>query len=106
MKTYDLYGWTTGDLDVARRVTEETLGLRLKRHESMYRGGDYYRADQEDGEHLILQLNEELDEELAEPDLSTYGVLLRVEGTTRAEAIEARLMNADQPPELLRRSRV
>lgn len=82
-----LLGLATADLEAARATIEQGLGTQLRPHESLYRGGDYYRLSLPEGLELVVQRNlDGLDKEPAEPDFSSFGVLVyvnHVEGVLR-----------------------
>lgn len=58
----DLYGSDIESLEVARIWVENALGITLAAHDSLYRGGDYYRWDGPGGEELVLQINSDGEE--------------------------------------------
>ncbi|MGH3916428.1 MAG: hypothetical protein ACRDTC_23915 [Pseudonocardiaceae bacterium] len=78
-KRFDLYGSRLLSLDDAARRLEAALGLVIQRHDSSYRGGDYYRGSGDAVEEVIVQQNFE-DEEgyLAEPDFPDHEILVYV----------------------------
>lgn len=89
MKTYDLYGLSTDDLEAARLAVEQALGIKLVAHESLYFGGDYYRLGRGREEHLILRRNKDsFDAEPAELKFPQARILFYVDGTERSEEIE------------------
>lgn len=97
MATHDLYG-SNLDLEPSRQTVEAALSIELRPHESLYRGGDYYRY----GETFILQRNRELGDELAEPDFSDVSTLLYVDKAERPEQVKA-LLESEGSFVLLRR---
>jgi cytosine/adenosine deaminase-related metal-dependent hydrolase len=100
VSSHDLYGWRGLNLQVARLRVEAALGVTLELHDSIYRGGDYYRTGPKFGESFILQTNREL-EELMEPSFPEHDVLLYVDLAEEPTAIEACLKPTGA--ELLRR---
>ena len=44
MKDYLVFGFHSEDLESTREAVERVLSLRLVKHESSYRGGDYFRC--------------------------------------------------------------
>ncbi len=74
----------SGELtDVAASVAR-VLDLDFERRNSMYLGGEYYRAELVLGT-VIVQVNENLDE-LREPDYPDLPVIVRVDGPITIEA--------------------
>lgn len=94
MKTFDIYGFSCGqELDVARRAVEAALGIALELHESSWRCGDYYRFGDAGSEHFILQRNyDEFGGEWTVESLKEYALLLYVNESQRAEALEGLLV--------------
>jgi hypothetical protein len=93
MKTFDLYGFNTDDLEAARLAVEQALGIKLVAHESLY-FGDYYRLGRSLEEQFILRRNiDPFDSEPAELKFPQARILLYVDGTERPEEIETLLAN-------------
>ncbi len=89
MKTFDLYGFNTDDLEAARLGIERALGIRLVALESLYLGGDYYRLGYGDEEQFVLRRNIDLlDGEPAELKFPQAQILFYVNATSRPEEIE------------------
>jgi hypothetical protein len=89
MKTNDLYGFSTDDLEATRLAIEQALGIRLVAHESLYLGGDYYRLGHGDEEQFVLRRNIDLlDAEPAELKFPQARILFYVNETERSEEIE------------------
>jgi hypothetical protein len=80
-----LYGFENGSLDVLAHEVERCFGVHLQLHDSLWRGGDYYRYDST-SEILILQVNSDgaASNEPAEEAFPGYRFLLYVE-TTRTQ---------------------
>ena len=55
-----LYGIRSTDLEQIKQQLEIALGVEFQRHESDYRGGDYFRCDDSSLGRLILQRNIDL----------------------------------------------
>lgn len=108
--TNDLYGFEGEDIDVARHLVEGGLEIELDAHESLYRGGDYYRQELGNGE-LTLQANKDLlwqdsdpfEEQWAEPEFAAYAVLLYIEGHSDSDAIKDQLTKRIPQIHFLRR---
>jgi len=70
-----------------RHLIEEALGVRFEPHESLYRGGHYWRARLPDNEDMRIRKNVDLvwspgdpeDERLAYPQHAEHGLLLEVD---------------------------
>lgn len=103
MSTNQLYGLHVRDLEMARIMVEERLGVELVPHESLYFGGEYYRTGATEGEHYILRKNlDMLDNEPAEPEFPDVGILLYVERTVKPDMIKERLTSLDLGIRLLK----
>jgi folate-binding Fe-S cluster repair protein YgfZ len=95
---FDLYGSKRLTITELRVAVGEALGLTFYAHESLYRGGEYFRVVPHDGEEFVIQLNNfRLDDEMevAEPDYSNYPVILWVAWTDRADALREDLAEID-----------
>jgi hypothetical protein len=104
MKTFDLYGFSSMDLEGIRRRVEDALGVVLDPHESSYQGGIYFRYGALRGEHLVLKRNfDHVEHEWAEESFKAFDVLLYVNETCRGD--EMRKVLSERVPEasLLRR---
>jgi hypothetical protein len=89
---FDLYGVDANTLEDARRSVEHALSIAFSRHESAYRGGEYFRASDTSAEHLILQRNHDAAEDgWMEPQHRDAPFLLYVERPSDAEALRAQL---------------
>ena|SRR5262245_3333884 len=99
----DLYGIAVEDIEAARKLIESILEAELDAHESLYRGGDYYCKELDDGR-LVLQSNKDLlwqdgdplEERWAEPGFSNYPILVYVEGHSDSDRIRS-LLTMDNP---------
>lgn len=93
MRSSDLYGIRIGNLAEAALRLERVLGLKFTLHESVHRGGDYYRYEIPRKELLILQHNiDPINGGAAEPELQDYALLLYIEVTERSDEIQALLV--------------
>jgi hypothetical protein len=73
----------------------QILGVTFSERESSYRGGDYLLAgDVNQGEHIIVQRNIDL-EELAIATESESATVVYVEGTTRPDEVQTALAQVD-----------
>jgi hypothetical protein len=89
---FDLYGVEAPSLEAARLIVESALGLAFEERDSSYHGGTYYAAGSREGEHFILKLNLDLDDnEPAEVDFPKSPALLYVNDTHRSDAIKEAL---------------
>jgi len=92
MKTYDLYGCVDSELETVRQTVEELLRIAMEKHESSYRGGDYYRHGADGSENFILQSNYNTFEgEWTKEQYKEYPFLLYVNETSRSGDIEKKL---------------
>ncbi len=92
MLACDLYGFPSDNIvELAERVGD-ILGITFSLHNSLHRGGDYYRHGFLPGEELILQPNREEDGGPIETDFRQYPTLLFVEGTRRSTEIRDMLV--------------
>lgn len=92
MKTFDLYGFSSLDIDRIRRCVEEALGVEFEVHESSF-GGVYLRHGSPGEEHLVLRHNfDALENEWAEDDFKDSQTLLYVNATARADEIRQLLL--------------
>ena len=73
--TFHLYGLVTADIEHARAVLEDILGVAFSAHESGYLG-DYYRYAADDEELKLRRNVDLLDGEPAERRFAGYPVLL------------------------------
>lgn len=75
-----VFGIRESDLGTARRTVETALAIEMVLHDSLYRGGDYYRSTRTHRgatETFVLQRNFDiLDEEVAEPEYAQFALLL------------------------------
>lgn|SRR5678815_366455 len=88
-KTYDLYGVFADDIEDARSLVEQVLGITLQPHESGYRGGLYFRLHDVGKEHFILQRNFDAhEEEWLEPEHTEMPFILYVNETSRSRELQ------------------
>jgi len=89
MKSYDLYGFISDDLNELAKSLEHRLSVLFTLHESSYRGGTYYRSGIPGQEEFILQRNyDPLENELAEPEFPEYPIILYIGPTERSKEIK------------------
>jgi hypothetical protein len=96
--TAEVFGFSGASLEDARKAVEYTLDIMLIEHESLYRGGEYFRtASTYRGmrdEEFILQRNRDIvDGEPNEPEHADLPYVLYVSSTTRAAELKSRLGN-------------
>ena len=66
----------------------DVVGISMQLHDSMYLGGDYYRAESSGGEYFELLHNfNSFEDEWTEPDHKTATFLLYVNETQRAAVV-------------------
>jgi|RhiMetdeSRZDD1v2_1073273.scaffolds.fasta_scaffold925405_2 hypothetical protein len=107
MKSYDLYGFTSDNLDKLAESLGRTLGVTFSLHESSYRGGDYYRSGTPGQEEFVLQSNyDQIEDEIAEPEFPKYSTLLYVGPTDHSEEIKDRIEMEMKSAAVLLRHRV
>lgn len=106
MKTYDLYGFVSDDLEAARVAMEQALDIHLAAHESLHTG-DYYRLGFTGEENFVLQKNfDPFYKEVIEDKFPKFCILLYVNKTERAEEIEQMLTSRITGIKLLRREQL
>jgi hypothetical protein len=91
---HDLYGATNFSMRDLRDEVENVLSINFNLHDSLYRGGDYFRAGELAGEKFVIQLNHfEFygEPETAEPEYSNYSVILRISSTDRGDELRKKL---------------
>lgn len=92
---YDLYGFLQRDLEQVRTELEAALGIHFAPHDSMYRGGLYYRHDRSCSESFELQNNYNPEEEAyTEEQFAEYPILLYVNEASDPLEIERKLLDA------------
>ncbi|MCB9148600.1 MAG: hypothetical protein H6641_07545 [Caldilineaceae bacterium] len=105
MKTYfDLYGFKQSDLELVRAELEMVLELKFVAHDSLYRGGLYYRCDRPHSESFQLVGNfNHIEQEYAEEQFADYPTLLYVEQASSPKVTEETIVNNMSSAKLLRR---
>ena len=97
----DLYGSTSTDLEVVKSAVENSLGCKLQCHDSLYHGGDYYRADLLNGESILVKNNlDPFDGDAVDLKFPGYPILVYVKGTSRTADIKA-AFSRQKPPIML-----
>ena len=106
---YDLYGAMSLSMKELCIKVEKVLSIKFDLHDSMYRGGDYYRAGLlGSNEEIAIQLNRFVlydEEETAEPSYSEYPVILRIAWTQRGDEYRRKLNEIEGLDFLRRESR-
>lgn len=88
MRTFDLYGFNSKDLEGTAKEVAECLAIEFASHDSSYRGGAYYRSGKAGSEEFILQRNLDfMDSEPIEASFPEYPLLLYVGPTMRSDEI-------------------
>jgi hypothetical protein len=107
MAFYDLYGFSSLDIQGAKQLLEKALDLEFQAHESAYQGGIYFQHGNANEEHLVLKQNlDPYDGEAAELSFSKYPVLFYVNDTARSEDFQQRIMASLPALALLRHERL
>ncbi|TKC79202.1 hypothetical protein FAZ69_30540 [Trinickia terrae] len=85
MTIYDLYGFSSADIDKAKSILETALGIRFVAHSGSYHGDRYFIFGDDEGEHFVLKQNvDPFDDEPAEMDYPEHPILLYVNDTSRS----------------------
>lgn len=72
-------------IEAVAQALSARLDLSFELHDSLYRGGDYWLGGSLSGEHVIVQVNADLDEPAEDVDSPT---IVYVEATSRSTAFE------------------
>lgn len=92
MTTDNYYGIRSADLEQTKQQIEAALGVKFQRHESDYRGGDYFRCEDSIMGCLILQRNiDVIDNAPAIEGFSQWPILLYTFGLANASNIDVLL---------------
>jgi hypothetical protein len=101
---YDMYGFVQDGLEQVRSDVESMLNIQLAPHDSMYRGGLYYRLGNPGAENFVLQKNYNFEEqEYTEEQFSEYAILLYVNQPQDPFGVEKRLLQGIPYARLLQR---
>jgi hypothetical protein len=93
MKIYDLYGFKSDDIEFLREMIEELLNIKMEARDNMSRG-EYYKFENLDHEHYLLQINLDVtDEEFGEvwpqeDDFKDFKVILYVDSLKSVDRSE------------------
>ena len=94
MNYHNVYGLNTGNLETIRIAIEHALNIRFNAHESMYLGGEYYRAGELGEEEFVLRYNfNSFEQEWTEKEFHDMNILLYVNVTQRSKEIEDKVTN-------------
>ncbi len=98
-----LFGFREGSLAELAAAVGSAAGIHFALHDSLYRGGDYYRHES-DGEQVFLQNNVDALAEgrPVEEEFPDFPFLLYVSGKTPKDVWESRLATVVFPAVLLR----
>ncbi|WP_338638617.1 hypothetical protein [Burkholderia pyrrocinia] len=89
MATYDLYGFSSADLDKAKNILEAVFDIRFEVHGSSYHGDCYFKFGEVTGEHFVLKRNvDPFDDEPAEVAYPEHAVLFYVNDTSRSADLQ------------------
>lgn len=106
MKTFDLYGFATPDLDRIRRGLEEALGIEFEEHESSF-SGTYFLHGSAGEENLIFRANfDSFENEWSEPEFKSSQLLLYVSESSRSDDIRCVLSQRVPEATPLRRTEI
>lgn len=76
MDIYELYGYSGGTIEAAKKFIERAIGVEFLARDSGYHGAYFIYGDSF-GEHLLLKENVDvIDGQAAEPESAEYPVLL------------------------------
>jgi hypothetical protein len=93
---YDLYGFSTDDIDVAKSIVERALNVKLEAHDSDF-VDDYFMLQTDEGEEIVLKENYSKEEDAyREPDFNGQAILLYIDELTEgnSKVIEAALLSS------------
>jgi hypothetical protein len=90
----DLYAVPAPDLESARQLLEEILGVAMELHDSSWRGGDYYLGFRFPNETFTLQRNRLNANEPAEEEHPDVDVILYAETAAPSSGIHEMLAAA------------
>lgn len=91
MAVYDLYGFLPDDLDRARYLLEDFIGIQFAARDSEYQGA-YFQWGKTNGEHFVLKRNvDPIDGEASEMSFSEYKILFYVNDSLRSRDLQAKM---------------
>lgn len=96
MSYYDLYGFSTDDIDVAKSMVEGALNIKLIAHDSDFVDG-YFMLQTDEGEEIVLKENYSKEENAyREPDFNDQAVLLYIDelAESNSKAFETALLSS------------
>ncbi|MET9645558.1 hypothetical protein [Streptomyces syringium] len=78
-EVFALYGAKFPSLHEAVGIMAAEMALKFHRHESLYRGGEYFRAQPRGFDEMTVEVNwEDSEGYLAEPDYADHSILVFV----------------------------
>lgn len=89
MRIYDLYGFSSADIDEAKVLLESVLGIKFDARNGDYQGGDYFQCGRVGNENFILKRNiDPYDGEPAELKFPDQQILLYINNTPRSVELQ------------------
>ncbi|HEF5875097.1 TPA: hypothetical protein SAY52_005789 [Burkholderia cenocepacia] len=89
MATYDLYGFSSADMDKAKSILEAALDIQFEVHGSSYHGDRYFKFGEVASEHFVLKRNvDPFDDEPVEIAYPEHAVLFYVNDTSRSADLQ------------------
>jgi hypothetical protein len=105
-QVYDLYGIKESDLDRAKVMVEQLLGITLEPHQSAYLGS-YFRWGRPYGKEIILQSNfNQAEEDWSEGDFKDFPLLLYVNKHETPDLLQRTTLREATEIEHLRREEI
>lgn len=103
MAAYDLYGFTSDNLQAVRSMLESSLSIRFDERESEYHEGEYFQWGKNQNEHFVLKRNiDPYDREPSETTFPTHQILFYVNDTVRSQDLQEQLSKGAKDFILLR----
>ena len=103
MAIYDLYGFSSSDINEAKNLLEGALDIKFEAHDSSYQGGDYFRSMEITDEHFVLKRNiDPYDNEPVEMLFPGYPILFYVNDTSRSADLQGQMAQKAKSFDLLR----
>jgi hypothetical protein len=92
MAIYDLYGFLSDDIEVAKKILETSFGIQFEVRDSDYQGGEYYKWGKTGNENFVLKRNlDPIDGEPAEMSFPGHQILFYVNDTSRSADLQERI---------------
>ncbi|MDB5824325.1 MAG: hypothetical protein JWR21_3029 [Herminiimonas sp.] len=92
MAIYDLYGFMSDDMEVAKSLLEASLDIEFEVRDSDYQGGKYYKCGRTGVENFVLKRNvDPFDGEPAEMPFPDHKISFYVNDTLRSADLQNRI---------------